>query len=146
MRVLEYTTVLNDGTGVVESETFHMDFRLGDGDDPERNAPEVRKLMGELTHLVGQLQKDKGMNVSRATSKDANGAVRGVWCVGCGALGAVRWVRYDGCSTTGSTSRSLCQGSVSGVVEKGPDRWDGGQWEKRKSRGSISLLRVVPQN
>jgi hypothetical protein len=87
-----------------------MDFRLGDGDDPERNAPEVRKLMGELTHLVGQLQKDKGMNVSGATSKDANGAVRGVWCVGCGALGAVRWVRRVGCGALGTVRWVQCDG------------------------------------
>lgn len=92
MRVLEYTTVLNDGTGVLESETFHMDFRLADGDDPERSAPEVRKLMGELTHLVGKLQEEKGMNVSGATRKQTNGAVRRFGCVGRGGWWVVRGV------------------------------------------------------
>jgi hypothetical protein len=66
-RDLEYTAVLNDATGVIESETFHLDFHVHDDAEPELQADEVRRLLGPLMELTRTIQVDKGMNVGQFT-------------------------------------------------------------------------------
>ena len=59
---LEYTVILNDGTGVVESETYHFDFRTH-GLDAEGQAVEAKRFAREILQLIRMIQTKKGMNV-----------------------------------------------------------------------------------
>ena len=58
-RDLEYTAVLHDGTGVVGSETFHMDYNEKNGE-----VAEAKRVSGEVLKLMRKIQTEKGMNVS----------------------------------------------------------------------------------
>jgi hypothetical protein len=53
------------------------------------------------------------------------GAVRWVRCDGCGAMGAVRWVRWDGCGGMGAV------------------RWV--RWDGCGARVSMEVVSVVEQ-
>ena len=61
-RDLEYTAVLHDATGVVESETFHMQVKLG-GDDKEMVEKEAWRVSQEVLELLQKIEKEKSMNV-----------------------------------------------------------------------------------
>ncbi|ORY25443.1 hypothetical protein BCR39DRAFT_544106 [Naematelia encephala] len=62
-RDLEYTVVLHDGTGVVESETFHFDYhQQKDGDEAGKTA-EAKRFAQQGLALVRSVQTQKGMNV-----------------------------------------------------------------------------------
>ncbi|WVR09670.1 hypothetical protein IAU60_006745 [Kwoniella sp. DSM 27419] len=61
-RELEYSMVLHDGTGVVESETMH--YRYHDhGKDLEQRLEENKKFGMELLGLMRSIQTDKAMNI-----------------------------------------------------------------------------------
>ncbi|KAL7423872.1 hypothetical protein Q5752_001457 [Cryptotrichosporon argae] len=61
-RDLEYTAVLHDGTGVVESETMHLTYRPKDGSD-KALAEESKRIAMEVIHVIRHTQDNKGMNV-----------------------------------------------------------------------------------
>ncbi|WVQ94959.1 hypothetical protein IAU59_002049 [Kwoniella sp. CBS 9459] len=61
-RELEYSAVLHDGTGVVESETFHTRYYV-EGKDSEGKAEENKRIGREVLGLIRSIQTDKGMNV-----------------------------------------------------------------------------------
>ncbi|KAK8853482.1 hypothetical protein IAR55_004189 [Kwoniella newhampshirensis] len=61
-RDLEYSVVLHDGTGVVESETFHTKFWTEDKDD-EGLANEAKRVSREMLAVQRSVQTEKGMNV-----------------------------------------------------------------------------------
>ena len=63
-RDLEYTMILHDGTGVVESETFHFQYHTK-GKDEDGLAKEAKSFSIELMRLMRSVQTDKGMNVSQ---------------------------------------------------------------------------------
>ena len=58
-RDLEYTAVLHDGTGVVGSETFHMDYNEKNGE-----VAEAKRVSEHVLKLMRKIQTEKGMNVS----------------------------------------------------------------------------------
>lgn len=60
-RKLEYSVVLNDGTGVVESETYNFDFKVRE--DEDEAAAEVKRFGKEVLALIRRIQTNKGMNV-----------------------------------------------------------------------------------
>lgn len=62
LRVLEYSCVLHDGTGVVESESYTFDFTVYE--DEKKAAKEVQRFGEELLALMRKIQTNKGMNVS----------------------------------------------------------------------------------
>jgi len=59
---LEYSCVLHDGTGVVESESYTFDFTVYE--DEKKAAKEVQRFGEELLALMRKIQTNKGMNVS----------------------------------------------------------------------------------
>ncbi len=61
-RDLEYTAVLHDGTGVVESETFRFDYQVQTEDRGE--ASEAKRVSAEVLKVMRKIQTQKGMNVS----------------------------------------------------------------------------------
>ena len=63
-RELEYTAVLHDGTGVVESETFHFNYKCH-GKDEDALASEAKKFSTEVLALMRSIQTDKHMKVSK---------------------------------------------------------------------------------
>ncbi len=60
-RTLRYTAVLHDGTGVVETETFHYPYQHEEGEDAI--AGEAKKVSQEILQLMRRIQTKKGMNV-----------------------------------------------------------------------------------
>ncbi|WWC64868.1 uncharacterized protein I303_107482 [Kwoniella dejecticola CBS 10117] len=61
-RDLEYSAVLHDGTGVVESETFHTKYYI-DGKTFDEVTEENKRIAKEILGLMRSIQTDKGMNV-----------------------------------------------------------------------------------
>ncbi|WWC91987.1 uncharacterized protein L201_006941 [Kwoniella dendrophila CBS 6074] len=61
-RDLEYSAVLHDGTGVVESETFHTKYYTKDKNE-DQLAEENKRIGREVLGLLRSIQTDKGMNV-----------------------------------------------------------------------------------
>ena len=61
-RDLEYTIVLHDGTGAIESETFHFQYHTqGLDDDAQTN--EAKRFAGELLAVMRRIQSQKSMKV-----------------------------------------------------------------------------------
>ncbi|KAK4689437.1 hypothetical protein P7C73_g671, partial [Tremellales sp. Uapishka_1] len=61
-RDLEYSAVLHDGTGVVESETFTMKIYT-DGKDEAGLVEEAHKVSIKVLGLIGKIQREKHVNV-----------------------------------------------------------------------------------
>jgi hypothetical protein len=61
-RDLEYTVVLHDGTGVVESETYHHDFDIASENEHEQGE-EASRFAGKLLDVIRKVQTEKGYNV-----------------------------------------------------------------------------------
>ncbi|OCF61516.1 trehalose synthase [Kwoniella mangroviensis CBS 10435] len=68
-RELEYSAVLHDGTGVVESETFHTRY-YSHGKEGDDLAEENKRIGREVLGLIRSIQTDKGMNVRMVAVAD----------------------------------------------------------------------------
>jgi hypothetical protein len=81
-RDLEYTCVLHDGTGVTESETFHMTiYTLGK--DEDGMTEEVKRVRNEVFGMIAKVQKSQSLNV---------GLLRSKWpLLTAGRSGSLRW-------------------------------------------------------
>ena len=60
-RDLEYTVVLHDGTGIIETETLHFDFAVYE--DEDKAEKEVKRFANETLALLRKIQTNKHMNV-----------------------------------------------------------------------------------
>jgi len=61
-RNLEYTVVIHDGTGVIESETYNIEMNIKEGKqhaEPE----EASRISEDVLQKIGRVQREKGMNV-----------------------------------------------------------------------------------
>ncbi len=66
-RDLEYTVVLHDGTGVIETETFHFEFTVYE--DERKAEKEVKRFSNETLGLLRDIQSNKRMNVGVSLTK-----------------------------------------------------------------------------
>lgn len=62
-RDLEYTAVLHDGTGVVGTETFHLDYQVSEEEDEQ--VKEAKRVSQEVLMLMRKIQTQNGQNVRR---------------------------------------------------------------------------------
>jgi hypothetical protein len=67
-RKLQYTAVLHDGTGVVESEDYQYDFKIFKGDEI-KEAEEVNRFVAELLKIIRKAQTEKGYNVGSVITR-----------------------------------------------------------------------------
>lgn len=63
-RNLEYACVLNDGTGVISSETYNFEFTVKEDEKEARE--ETARFGSEVLALLRSVQTQQGMNVRNA--------------------------------------------------------------------------------
>lgn len=62
-RDLEYSAVIHDGTGIIDSETFHTTFHTY-GKDEDGLAAEMKRVARDMLYLLRAIQTNRQVNVS----------------------------------------------------------------------------------
>lgn len=62
-RDLEYSAVIHDGTGILDSETFHTTF-FTFGKDEDGLAAEMKRVTRDMLYLLRAIQTNRQVNVS----------------------------------------------------------------------------------